>query len=278
MQELVAGKVALITGAARGQGRAHAVRLAEQGADIIAVDVCADIPGLPYECATKADLDETARLVENHGRRVVACQVDVRDLAGLQDAADQGVAALGSLDIAVANAGIMGAMRPGWELTEEDWATTIGVNLTGVWHTAKVAIPHMIDRGRGGSVIFISSMAGLRGVANVADYSAAKHALVGLARSLAKDAGRHRIRVNTVHPGSIATKLLLHDTVYRIFRPDLENPTLDDCLHTFGSLNMLPDRFQTPEEVADAVLWLASDLSRSTTGTALTVDGGSSFA
>lgn len=277
MQGLVAGKVALITGAARGQGRAHAVRLAEQGADIIAVDVCEDIPGVPYEGATKADLDETVRLVESHGRRIVAGQVDVRDLAGLQTTVDEAVTTLGSLDIAVANAGIMGAMRPGWELTEEDWATTIGINLTGVWHTAKVAIPHMITGGRGGSVIFISSMAGLRGVANVADYAATKHGLVGLARSLAKDAGRHRIRVNTVHPGSVPTKLLLHDTMYRIFRPDLEQPTLDDCRRAFRGLNILPDTFQEPEQVADAVLWLACDLSRSTTGTTLTVDGGSAY-
>ena len=277
MQGLVDGKVALVTGAARGQGRAHAVRLAEQGADVIAVDICEDIPGVPYEGATKADLAETVRLVEGHGRRIVAHQVDVRDLAGLQAGVDEGVATLGRLDVAVANAGIMGAMRPGWELSEQEWATTIGINLTGVWHTAKVAVPHMIDGGRGGSLILISSMAGLRGVANVADYSASKHALVGLARSLAKDAGRHGIRVNTVHPGSIPTKLLLHDTMYGIFRPDLENPTLDDCMRAFRSLNLLPGAFQEPEDVANAVLWLASDLSRATTGTTLTVDGGASF-
>jgi len=278
MQGLVAGKVVLVTGAARGQGRAHAVRLAEQGADVIAVDVCKDIPGLPYEGATPAELDETVALVEKHGRRVVARQVDVRDLPGLQAAVDEGVAELGRLDVAVANAGIMGAMRPGWELSEEDWATTIGINLTGVWHTAKVAIPHMIDGGQGGSVILISSMAGLRGVGNVADYSATKHALVGLSRSLARDAGRYRIRVNTVHPGSIPTKLLMHETMYRIFRPDLDNPTLEDCRRVFRSLNLLPEPFQDVEDVANAVLWLASDLSRATTGTALTVDGGASFA
>ena len=277
MHGLVDGKVALVTGAARGQGRAHAVRLAEQGADIIAVDICEDVAGVPYEGATKADLAETVRLVEEHGRRIVAHQVDVRDLAELQARVDEGVVALGRLDVAVANAGIMGAMRPGWELSEQEWATTIGINLTGAWHTAKVAIPHMIDGGRGGSLILISSMAGLRGVANVADYSASKHALVGLARSLAKDAGRYRIRVNTVHPGSIPTKLLLHDTMYGIFRPDLENPTLDDCMRAFRSLNLLPGAFQEPEDVANAVLWLASDLSRATTGTTLTVDGGASY-
>jgi SDR family mycofactocin-dependent oxidoreductase len=277
MHGLVDGKVALVTGAARGQGRAHAVRLAEQGADIIAVDICEDIQGVPYEGATKADLAETVRLVEGHGRRIVAHQLDVRDLAELQAGVDEGVAALGRLDVAVANAGIMGAMRPGWELSEQEWATTIGINLTGVWHTAKVAVPHMIEGGRGGSLILISSMAGLRGVANVADYSASKHALVGLARSLAKDAGRYAIRVNTVHPGSIPTKLLLHDTMYGIFRPDLENPTLDDCMRAFRSLNLLPGAFQEPEDVANAVLWLASDLSRATTGTTLTVDGGASY-
>jgi (+)-trans-carveol dehydrogenase len=277
MQGLVEGKVALITGAARGQGRAHAVRLAEQGADIIAVDICEGIPGVPYPGATPEDLEETVRLVEKQGRRIIARQADVRDLAALQSAADHGVAELGSLDIAVANAGIMGWIGPGWELSEEDWATTIGINLTGVWHTAKVAIPHMIAGGRGGSVIFTSSMAGLRGLWNLADYTTAKHAVVGLARALAHDAGRYRIRVNTVHPGAVATTMLTHEVMPRFFRPDLENPTLEDCTPVFRSGNLLPDAYQEPEDVANAVLWLASDLSRQTTGTTLTVDGGASI-
>lgn len=277
MTGLVAGKVALITGAARGQGRAHAVRLAEQGADIIAVDVCQPIKTIPYEGATEADLAETARLVESFDRRVAARQVDVRDFGALKAAVDEGVLALGRLDVVVANAGVMGRLLKAWELSEEDWDVTIGVNLTGVWHTVKAAIPHMIAQGAGGSVIITSSMAGLRGIANCANYSATKHGLVGLSRTLAKDAGEYGIRVNTVHPGSIPTKLLLHETMYRVFRPDLDEPKLEDCTDAFTGLNILPGTFQQPEDVANAVLWLASDLSRMTTGATLTADGGSSF-
>jgi (+)-trans-carveol dehydrogenase len=277
MTGLVAGKVALITGAARGQGRAHAVRLAEQGADIIAVDVCQPIKTIPYDGATEADLAETVRLVERFDRRVEARQVDVRDFGALKAAVDEGVLALGQLDIVVANAGVMGLLLKAWELSEQDWDVTIGVNLTGVWHTVKAAIPHMIAQGTGGSVIITSSMAGLRGIANCANYSATKHGLVGLSRTLAKDAGEYGIRVNTVHPGSIPTKLLLHETMYRVFRPDLDEPKLEDCTDAFNGLNILPGTFQQPEDVANAVLWLASDLSRMTTGATLTADGGSSF-
>jgi (+)-trans-carveol dehydrogenase len=277
MTGLVAGKVALITGAARGQGRAHAVRLAEQGADIIAVDVCQPIETIPYDGATEADLAETVRLVERFDRRVEARQVDVRDFGALKAAVDEGVLALGQLDIVVANAGVMGLLLKAWELSEQDWNVTIGVNLTGVWHTVKAAIPHMIAQGTGGSVIITSSMAGLRGIANCANYSATKHGLVGLSRTLAKDAGEYGIRVNTVHPGSIPTKLLLHETMYRVFRPDLDEPKLEDCTDAFNGLNILPGTFQQPEDVANAVLWLASDLSRMTTGATLTADGGSSF-
>ena len=274
---LVAGKVALVTGAARGQGRAEAVRLAEEGADIIAVDICAPVETIPYEGATLADLEETAALVRKHGRRIVPVRADVRDLAALEAAVSQGTAELGRLDIVVANAGVMGALVKAWELTEEDWRTTIDVNLTGVWHTIKATVPYLIQQGTGGSVILTSSVAGLKGVAHTANYTAAKHALVGLARTVAREAGQYNIRVNCVHPGSIPTKLLLHETVYKVFRPHLDAPTLDDCLPVFGKLNMLPDAFQQPEDVANAVLYLASDLSRVTTGTSLTVDGGASF-
>ncbi len=271
------GKVALVTGAARGQGRAEAVRLAEEGADIIAVDICEPVETIPYEAATLEDLEETAALVRKYGRGIVTVKADVRDFAALQAAVDQGTAELGRLDIVVANAGVMGSLVKAWELTEEDWQTTIDVNLTGVWHTIKATVPYLIRQGTGGSVILTSSMAGLKGVANTANYTAAKHALVGLSRTVAKDAGEYNIRVNTVHPGSIPTKLLLHDMVYKLFRPELEGPGLDDCVDIFAQLNMLPDAFQQPEDVANAVLFLASDLSRVTTGTTLTVDGGASF-
>lgn len=274
---LVDGKIALITGAARGQGRAEAVRLAEEGADIIAIDICEPVETIPYQGATREDLEETAVLVRKHGRRIVTVKADVRDLAALQAAVSRGTAELGRLDIVVANAGVMGAMVRAWELTEQDWRTTIDVNLTGVWHTIKATVPYLIRQGTGGSVILTSSMAGLKAVANTANYTSAKHALVGLARTVAKEAGEHNIRVNTVHPGSIPTKLLLHDTVYKLFRPDLAAPGLEDCLGVFARFNMLPDVFQEPEDVANAVVFLASDLSRRTTGATLTVDGGASF-
>jgi (+)-trans-carveol dehydrogenase len=274
---LVDGRVALITGAARGQGRAEAVRLAEEGADIIAIDICEPVETIPYEGATQSDLEETAALVRKHGRGIVTVKADVRDLAALRAAVSRGTAELRRLDIVVANAGVMGAMVKAWELTEEDWQTTIDVNLTGVWHTIKATVPYLIRQGTGGSVILTSSMAGLKAVPNTANYTSAKHALVGLARTVAKEAGEYNIRVNTVHPGSIPTKLLLHDTVYKLFRPDLQAPALEDCLRAFARFNMLPDVFQEPEDVANAVLFLASDLSRRTTGTTLTVDGGASF-
>ena len=274
---LVEGKVALVTGAARGQGRAEAVRLAEEGADIIAVDICEQVETIPYQGATQADLEETAALVGKHGRRIVPVKADVRDLAALQAAVSRGTAELGRLDIVVANAGVMGAMVRAWELTEEDWRTTIDINLTGVWHTIKATMPYLIQQGTGGSVILTSSVAGLKGVAHLANYTAAKHALVGLARTVAREAGPYNIRVNCVHPGSIPTKLLLHETLYKVFRPHLDAPTLEDCLPVFDKLTMLPDAFQQPEDVANAVLYLASDLSRVTTGATLTVDGGTSF-
>jgi len=274
---LVDGKVALVTGAARGQGRAEAVRLAEEGADIIAVDICGPVETIPYEAATLEDLEETATLVRKYGRRIVTAKADVRDFAALQAAVEAGTDELGRLDIVVANAGVMGSLVKAWELTEQDWQTTIDVNLTGVWHTIKATVPYLIRQGSGGSVILTSSMAGLKGVANTANYTAAKHALVGLSRTVAKDAGEYNIRVNTVHPGSIPTKLLLHEMVYKLFRPELEAPGLEDCERIFAKLNMLPDAFQQPEDVANAVLFLASDLSRVTTGTTLTVDGGASF-
>jgi (+)-trans-carveol dehydrogenase len=274
---LVDGKVALVTGAARGQGRAEAVRLAEEGADIIAVDICEPVETIPYEGATLEDLEETATLVRKHGRSIITVKADVRDLAALQAALGRGTAELGRLDIVVANAGVMGALAKTWELTEDDWQTTIDVNLTGVWHTIKATVPYLIQQGAGGSVILTSSVAGLKGVAHTANYTSAKHALVGLARTVAREAGEYNIRVNCVHPGSIPTKLLLHDTLYKIFRPNLEAPTLEDCMRVFEKLNMLPGAFQQPEDVANAVLFLASDLAKATTGTSLTVDGGASF-
>ena len=224
----VAGKVAFITGAARGQGREHAVRLAEEGADIIAVDVCGDIDGVAYPGATEADLDETAALVEKLDRRIVTAKADVRDLEGLRAALQRGVDELGRPDVVVANAGISGVPSPAALIEETDWQTMLDINLTGVMHTAKVALPHMSD-GRGGSIILVSSMLGLRGGGYMAAYASAKHALVGLMHSLANELAPLWIRVNSIHPGNVHTPMLDNEWFRRTMRPDLAEPTMADA-------------------------------------------------
>src|ERR1700733_13802396 len=179
MLRRVDGKVACITGAARGQGRSHAIRLAQEGADIIAIDICAQVDSVPYAMATPDDLAETVKEVEALNRRIVATQADVRDYDALKAALDDGVRKLGRLDIVSANAGIVSSRRAG-ELSEQSWQDVIDINLTGVWHTAKAAVPHLIDGGRGGSIILTSSAAGLKASRNIAHYVSAKHGLVGL--------------------------------------------------------------------------------------------------
>ncbi|MDT5224287.1 MAG: (+)-trans-carveol dehydrogenase, partial [Mycobacterium sp.] len=202
----VAGKVAFITGAARGQGREHAIRLAEEGADIIAVDICEDIDGVAYPGATDADLADTADLVEKSGRRIVTAKADVRDLESLRAALDHGVAALGALDIVVANAGISGSPAPAALIEQSAWQTMLDINLTGVWHTVKAALPHMTNGG--GSIILVSSMLGIRGGGYMAHYASAKHAVVGLMNSLANELAPQWIRVNSIHPGNVLTPML----------------------------------------------------------------------
>lgn len=193
----VDGKVAFVTGAARGQGRSHAIRLAEEGADIIAIDLCAEVQGMGYPPATPEDLAETVGRVESMDRRIVATQADVRDYDGLRRALDDGVAQLGQLDIVAANAGIGSLPYAAQDITDEIWQDMIDVNLTGVWHTTKAATPHLISGGNGGAIVITSSAAGLKGYANVAHYSSAKHGLVGLMRTLAAELGPHNIRVTS---------------------------------------------------------------------------------
>ena len=269
----VAGKVAFITGAARGQGREHAIRLAEEGADIIAVDVCDDIDGVGYPGATEADLDETAALVEKLDRRIVTAKADVRDLEGLRAALQRGVDELGRPDIVVANAGISGVPAPAALIEEADWQTMLDINLTGVMHTVKVALPHMSD-GRGGSIILVSSMLGLRGGGYMAGYASAKHALVGLMNSLANELAPQWIRVNSIHPGNIRTPMLDNEWFHRTLRPDLAEPTMDDAAAVIGHFHMLPAPLIEARAVSHAVLFLASDESQYITGAALPIDAG----
>lgn len=268
------GKVALVTGAARGQGRSHAIRLAEEGADVIALDVCAPVETVTYRGATRADLDETAAEIEKLDRRVVAREADVRDLAALQAAVAEGVAELGRLDVVVANAGIF-TTAPVHELSEEQWDTMIDVNLTGVWKTVKATVPLLIEQGTGGSIVLISSTGGTQGFPNFAHYVAAKHGVIGLARTMANELGSHGIRVNAVQPTSVLTDMIDHEDMYRLFRPDLEHPTREDFRQALlGGMNILPTPWVEPRDISNAVLWLASDASRFVTGTTLPVDAG----
>jgi len=269
----MAGKVVFITGAARGQGRSHAVRLAQEGADVIAVDICADIPSVTpfYSLASPADLDETVREVEALGRRIVAHQADVRDLGTLQKVFDAGLEELGRIDTVIANAGIATFARS-WELTAQQWQDMIDVNLTGVFHTAKVAIPAMIEAGNGGSIVFTSSIGGLKGIQHVGHYVAAKHGIVGLMRTMANELAPYNIRVNTVHPTNVDTTMIQNPGTYSMFSP--ENPSREGAIPGFLTLNALQVPWVDPVDISNAVLFLASDEARYVTGTALPVDAG----
>ncbi len=268
------GKVAFITGAARGQGRSHAVRLAQEGADIIAVDVCRQVETVPYPTATPEDLAETVRQVEALDRRIIAAEVDVRDLAGLTSAVGDGVAELGRLDIVVANAGISTPTPSSLEMDEETWQTMIDVNLTGVWKTLRASVPHVIAGGRGGSVVITSSLAAIYANAGTAHYSAAKAGLVMMAKVLAKELAPQSIRVNTIHPTTVATDMILNDATYRLFRPDVENPTRADFEEAALTLNALPVPALESVDISNAVMYLVSDDGRYVTGTTHVVDAG----
>lgn len=270
----VEGKVAFITGAARGQGRSHAVRLAQEGADIIAVDICEDIPGVVYSGATEDDLAETVRQVEALDRRIVAQKADVRDLAQLKEAVGQGVAELGKLDIVSANAGILNTPAPAEDLAEDSWATMIDINLTGVWKTCAAAIPHLKAGGSGGSIILTSSEAGLIGYQNVAHYVSAKHGVVGLMRTLALELAPDSIRVNSLHPTQVDTDMIQNESTYRMFSPDLDHPTRDDFAAASQAVNALPIPWVESVDISNALLFLASDEARYITGVPLPVDAG----
>jgi SDR family mycofactocin-dependent oxidoreductase len=272
----VSGKVAFITGAARGQGRAHAIRLAEEGADIVAVDACAPITTVPYDLPTPDDLAETAKLVEEHDRRVLTRQLDVRDLAGLDGMVADAVAEFGHIDIVVANAGIA-AFGPSWELTEEQWEEMIAVNLTGVWKTTKAVIPTMIEAGRGGSIILTSSMAGLWPFAGLGHYVAAKHGVTGLMRTLAVELAPYDIRVNSVHPTIVHTDMVHNPATYSLFLPHLENPTREEATDAFHFMHALNVSGCEPYDISNLVLFLACDESRRITGTTQVIDAGANF-
>ena len=261
------GKVAFITGAARGQGRSHAVRLAQEGADIIAVDICRQIETVPYPMATPEDLDQTVKEVEALDRRIFARQADVRDEAGLKAAFEAGVAELGPVDIVLANAGI--APMSVHE-THDAWQDVIDVNLTGVFNTVEIAIPSVIARGKGGAIVLTSSTAGINGIGGPTrgglGYTAAKHGVVGLMRSYANNLAQHSIRVNTVHPTGVNTPMVVNDAMQEFLAQD---PQLSNAM-----ANALPVDMVEPVDISNAILWLVSDDARYVTGITVPVDAG----
>jgi SDR family mycofactocin-dependent oxidoreductase len=261
------GKVAFITGAARGQGRSHAIRLAQEGADIIAVDICEQITSVPYPLSTPDDLAETAKQVEALDRRIYAAQADVRDAAALKQAFDAGTAELGPVGIVLANAGI----APMSIHEDHDaWQDVIDVNLTGVFNTVEIAIPSMIERGQGGAIVLTSSTAGINGIGGPTrgglGYTAAKHGVVGLMRSYANVLAPHSIRVNTVHPTGVRTPMIINEAMEEFLAQD---PQMSNAL-----ANALPVPMVEPVDISNAIAWLVSDDARYVTGVTLPVDAG----
>ncbi len=262
------GKVVLISGAARGQGRAHAVKLAREGAAISCFDLCGEIASIPYPLSTPADLEETVRQVEEAGGRILASQADVRDYEAVKDVVANCLAELGQVDAVVANAGIS-PMDPEtmlWEVDRQRWDDLMEINVRGVWNTISAAVPAMIERGAGGSIVITSSTAGIRGMARLGDYSASKHAVAGLMKSFAVELAPHSIRVNTVHPTGVRT-------------PMVTNPVMDDFLERSADMvanwqNLLPVEMIEPEDVSELVAFLLSDAARYVTGSMLPVDAG----
>ncbi|MCE0764571.1 mycofactocin-coupled SDR family oxidoreductase [Pseudonocardia kujensis] len=267
------GKVAFITGAARGQGRSHAIRLAEEGADIVALDLCAEVETAPYAGSTPEDLAQTVKAVEQLDRRILARRGDVRDSDALNQLVADAVSEFGGIDIVVANAGIVG-FDPLWEVTDEQWQEMLDINLTGVWKTAKAVIPSMLERGRGGSIILISSLAGLIAYPQLGHYNVAKHGVTGLMRSFSVELAPHNIRVNSVHPTSVDTPMMNNPAFHKVFVPDVETPTQEQVKDTLIYLNGLRIPWVDPIDISNAVLYLASDESRYVTGTTQLVDAG----
>jgi (+)-trans-carveol dehydrogenase len=271
------GKVAFISGAARGQGRSHARRLAADGARIIGFDLCAPIDTVPFTTGTVEDLAETQRLVADAGGEIVTTVADVRSQEQVNAALEAGLRAFGRVDVVVANAGTGQPFVPAWEIDEEAFVNVVNINLIGSWRTAKAAIPRMIDQGDGGSIIVTGSGASVKGLPNLAGYVASKHGVVGLIRTMARELGRHRIRVNAVLPGNTNTLMFSNDAMRRLYLPDMDSPTQEEFVARAAASSHSGIPWVEPEDVSEAVAWLASPASRYVTGITVPVDGGTAI-
>jgi SDR family mycofactocin-dependent oxidoreductase len=271
-----AGKTAFITGAARGQGRHHAVRFAEAGANVVVIDICREVPSASYDGATLEDLNQTVKLVEAEGAKVVAAEVDVRDTAALASVVEDARKAFGSIDIVSANAGIAG-YSPALEMTDAAWREMIDIDLSGVWNTVRASAPVMVQAGNGGAIVLTSSVAGLMAFPNLVHYTTAKHGLIGMMKALAVELAPERIRVNAICPSHVDTPMIQHPRVYELFTGGVKGATVEQAMVAMKSMHALPIPWVEPEDVSNALLWLASDAARYVTGVALPVDGGLTF-
>lgn len=269
------GMVVLVTGAARGQGRAHCEAFAAAGCDVIAVDLCRDIETVPYPMADPSELEATAEAVRALGRRCVTGVVDTRDMPGMKEAVDAGVAELGGLDFVVTSAGVSPAPGVSWERSEEEWDSTMDINLKGTWVTTTVAIPHILATGRGGSVVLISSMVGLRGGSFTASYATSKWAVRGLAKALAGELGFSGVRCNSIHPGNVRTPMIDNPSMIEMMTGG-KGATLEDASETFAGMNQMPEPWIEPSAIASMALYLCSDVGAGITGASIPVDLGGS--
>jgi (+)-trans-carveol dehydrogenase len=266
-------KVAIITGVARGLGRSAAVRLAQEGARIVGLDICSDIASVQYEMASPDDLRETVRLVEAVGGRIDAFEADVRDQAALHRIAQHAIETYGRLDIVSVNHGIASFGRL-WEVTDEQWDDMIGINLTGVFTTIRAVVPRMIEAGNGGAIVLMSSVGGIRGLANVGPYVATKHALNGMTKTLANEVGPYGIRVNALCPGNVETAMVLNQAFGRFIYPNQDHVSAEEIASALRGVHVFDIPWVSPDDISNALLYLVSDEGRYVTGVALPVDGG----
>jgi SDR family mycofactocin-dependent oxidoreductase len=271
------GKTVVISGAARGQGRSHTLRFAQEGANVVAFDICTQIATVPFAMPGPEDLDETVRLAREQGGQILGAIADIRDAQQVESVFGQAIDTFGSVDVVVANAGIVGNFAPVWEVPDEVFRDVIDVNLIGSWHVAKAGISAMLSHDVHGVIVVIGSGASLKGLPNLAPYVASKHALVGLVRTAARETAPYGIRVNLVAPGSVNTPMFINDATARLYAPDDDAPDTETLLERSRAVVPMGMPYVQPEDITEAVLYLASDAARYVTGAVLPVDGGSAI-